>query len=277
MTNFGHYTSISGIKGILEVEELWATNIKFLNDEHEFQHAIDLFKEVIPKAKITKKDRNYDLYAEYGKRIIDSLNSLNNYKSESVFTLSFSEETDLLSQWRGYCPNHNGYCLVFDVPKIYDSIVFDHEDVYFENCVYDDDEKDKKIKSVLNDRYSEYIKCDSEKMKDGVIGKLTRDMLKLAAHFKHSSFREEKEHRIIVVQDYAASKDTRFRVGRTSLIPYVSIPVKKEHLKKVVIGPTENKGLAQRALQSFVEKIYGDPFFLLDIEIEFSKSPYRPW
>lgn len=75
MKNFGHYTSIPGLIGILEAEELWATNIKFLNDEHEFQHAIELFKEVIPKANITPEDKNYSLYSEYEKRILEILTS----------------------------------------------------------------------------------------------------------------------------------------------------------------------------------------------------------
>jgi hypothetical protein len=48
---YGHYTTATSLIGILEHEVLWATNIKFLNDEHEFQHALDLARKVIIRSK----------------------------------------------------------------------------------------------------------------------------------------------------------------------------------------------------------------------------------
>lgn len=32
-----HYTTASGLEGILKSQQLWATNIKYLNDDEEFQ------------------------------------------------------------------------------------------------------------------------------------------------------------------------------------------------------------------------------------------------
>ena len=45
----GHYTSQNGLIGILSEEIVWATNIKFRNDEHEFQDALESTKEVLIK------------------------------------------------------------------------------------------------------------------------------------------------------------------------------------------------------------------------------------
>jgi hypothetical protein len=53
---YGHYTTLAGLLGIVKTESIWATNIKFLNDEQEFLHALGLIKEIIATSKITNKD-----------------------------------------------------------------------------------------------------------------------------------------------------------------------------------------------------------------------------
>jgi hypothetical protein len=40
-----HYTSASGLTGVLSSKLLWATHIRFLNDSKEFVHAVSLAKE----------------------------------------------------------------------------------------------------------------------------------------------------------------------------------------------------------------------------------------
>jgi hypothetical protein len=39
-----HYTSQKGLLGILEHDNLWMTNILYLNDSSEFKHTLDLVK-----------------------------------------------------------------------------------------------------------------------------------------------------------------------------------------------------------------------------------------
>jgi hypothetical protein len=50
---YGHYTTQAGLLAMIRDEILWATNIKFLNDEHEFLHAIGLIKDIISTQKKT--------------------------------------------------------------------------------------------------------------------------------------------------------------------------------------------------------------------------------
>ena len=275
---YGHYTSLSGLMGIVKNETLWATNIKFLNDEHEFQHALDLIKEIILKAKITPADSNYSRYQEYVSRIGDKLNSLDRYEAESVFTLAFSEETDLLSQWRGYCPSNNGYCLIFDVEQIYEAIKSVFDDCHLVKCVYDNAQKETQLKKLLNDNWAKYGQIEGEKEKKGLLDELEKKLMLLASYFKHPSFEEEKEHRIVVLLTYAPDSDLRFREGRFSLIPYIELPAPRKTIRKICIGPTAHKELAKRALETFLDKCYGVPTTLIgELEITFSGTPYRPW
>lgn len=162
---FGHYTNQRGLLGIMGSESLWATNIKFLNDEYEFQHALDLIKDIIQKSNMKMGYPDYDVYEKYVAELKKQLESLNSYKSESIFTLSFSEETDLLSQWRGYCPENNGYCIIFDVATLFDRIKEIYGSAHFVEYVYEEDRKISQIKEVFNKNWKEYLDAKDEKKK----------------------------------------------------------------------------------------------------------------
>ncbi len=279
---YGHYTTMSGVMGILKNEALWATNIKFLNDEHEFQHALDLIKELLPTSRITREEPNNPVHNSFIKALTEKIDTLDNYQADSVFTLSFTEEADLLSQWRGYCPSNNGYCVVLDVPKLYDSLKENLDGVHLVQCVYDLDEKKTQLKALLNNYWSKYVSVKngdgSKKERNALIDSLSKELMLLASYFKHPSFAEEKEHRIVVIMGWAPSEDSlHFREGNFSIIPYLQLNTPRSLVKRIVIGPTAHKGLSKRALEAFIEKVYGEPMFVVDVAVEFSKTPYRHW
>jgi hypothetical protein len=274
-SDYGHYTSQSGLIEIISSETLWATNIKFLNDEQEFQHALELIRGLIPKSKITPDHRDHAVYSQFIEQIEKELNSLDRYVTESIYTFSFSQEIDLLSQWRGYCSDNNGFCLVFDIEKTFEHVKEKHPNVHLMECVYETNVKEKKIKEVLNNYWSQFFSASTKEKKKNIIDQLAKDVTLLASYFKHPSFSEEKEKRIVVILEFPAHSGLQFRTGRFSLIPFISLPVPRLCIKKICIGPTANKELAKRALEMFLETIYRDPFG--GPGSFFSKTPYRPW
>lgn len=40
-----HYTTISGLKGIVESQSLWASDVRYMNDSAELQYIISLLKD----------------------------------------------------------------------------------------------------------------------------------------------------------------------------------------------------------------------------------------
>jgi len=110
-----------------------------------------------------------------------------------------------------------------------------------------------------------------------LIEKLSKEIMLLASYFKHSSFSEEKEHRIVIILDYAPDNDLKFREGKFSIIPYLILPAPRKLVRKIYIGPTSNKILSMRALETFLDKNYELPVFLSDLIITHSKTPYRQW
>lgn len=276
--NFGHYTSQPGLIGIIRSELIWATNIKFLNDEHEFQDALNLIEEIITKARITPDHHDYEVYKTFIDRINKKLKTLDNFTTESIFTFSLSQETDLLSQWRGYCAQNNGYCIVFDLDKLFEKIQTAFESVHLVQCVYERENKEKKLRELLNKYWAKYLPLKDDKKKRTTIESFADEAMLLASHFKHPSFSEEKEKRIVVFSENVPDGDHKFREGRFSIIPYIELPAPRGLIKKIVIGPNSNKHLSKRALEMFLEKTFGFPPSLFgDLEVEFSKTPYRPW
>jgi hypothetical protein len=279
---FGHYTLQAGMMGIISSEKIWATNIKFLNDEQECKHALDLIKEIVPTSKITSDHKYHAVHSQYISALENDLDLVDDYLTQHVFTFSFSQETDLLSQWRGYCPDNNGFCLVFNIEEVFKQIKsefdkqkkYEFDDLYLIECVYTKEDKEKIIKDVLNEYWSRYLSASDETDKKSIIEQLLMEIRLLASYFKHPSFSEEKEKRIIVILNYAADSDLKFREGRFSLIPYIELPISRGSINKICIGPTLNKELSKRALETFLEKTYGSPHKYP--EVIYSGTPYRP-
>jgi len=272
---YGHYTTLKGMMGIVRLREIWATNIKYLNDEHEFQHALDHARKIIKNAK-PQSDPLFDNF------ILDlqkELNTMNSVETEQIFVCSFSEKTDLLSQWRGYCPDNNGYCLIFDIAEIYNQAKDKYGDVHIYDCIYDDKEKEQEIGYLLNDCWNRYRKMnEDERKKSNIIYYSMKEFALLASHFKDKSFSEENERRIVINIDLPEPGTLKFRDGNSSIIPYICLAADIKTIKKIIIGPTMNKLLSEKALYLFLSEELGIPTVpFSDIRIDHSKTPYRSW
>ncbi|MGQ7275469.1 DUF2971 domain-containing protein [Marinobacter sp. V034] len=164
--NFGHYTSQAGLIGIMGNQKIWATNIKYLNDENEFSDALRHIRErLIKRNKIKSDHPNYELSTEYANEIEKKVSNLDELKSESIFTTSFTKETDLLSQWRGYCQSDAGYCIKIDLQSIKEEAENQYEEVHLFDCIYSPEEKSTKIKHLLNKYWHQYRECKTKEQK----------------------------------------------------------------------------------------------------------------
>lgn len=274
---YGHYTTANALISIILNEQLWATNIKFLNDEQEFLHAIVLAKEVI-KSSTEKADKfkaNRSAYDDFTKEVTKALDNLDTYHAESIFTCSFSEEKDLLSQWRGYCPNNQGYCIHFDLAGLLKAAKEKFTSCEIFPCVYDNTEKKKRISAALNDHWKKFITLTDSKKREQEIRVLAYEIERLASYFKHPSFAEEKEHRLVIRLAWDIEEHARFRAGPMSIIPFLEVPAPKALIKEIGIGPTRDQTLARRGLAALIEFKFGTLASFGDVKLSESKIPYR--
>ena len=99
-----HYTSITGLRGILSSGQLWATNVKYLNDSSEYAYADRLVGEVFDDLKPS----------ELMRKILTIVTDNPQSRGFDVYTSCFCESGDLLSQWRAYAGHGTGYAIEFD-------------------------------------------------------------------------------------------------------------------------------------------------------------------
>ncbi|MGA8151521.1 MAG: DUF2971 domain-containing protein [Terriglobales bacterium] len=177
-----HYTSAEGLEGIIKRKELWATDIRFFSDSSEFQYTIDLARELS-----SQRTENLE------KRV---LREILQYKETDTTFCAFclSEEGDLLSQWRGYCPREGGCSLGFSGAAMRLSLL--QQGYWLERCEYDCETQRDRVNELLNRAMRDFHQRDTG---DGpvanrakpIVPGFVRALSRVAATLKHPAFSEE--------------------------------------------------------------------------------------
>ncbi|WP_330208879.1 DUF2971 domain-containing protein [Pseudomonas sp. Z13] len=269
-----HYTDINAVKAILENEKLWLTDVRYLNDSEEMHNGITVLIDYI-KHQIKEFPDRHELFIRAAEYVESGLIGKANYGLENrpVFICSFSQASDLLSQWRAY----GSYAIEFTSEAIPHSL---------SACVYDDFEKLSQASSVALS--SLMTMCSSMLANDGYLDSDGYDafsgLVELVATFKHHSFSEEHEVRVIVGHDVEPEVEdgleVKFRPRGNMLIPYVELSAPSKSIRAIHVGPMANQELAFTSLKSFVTKLNLDRFvednnYLHEIEVFKSSIPFR--
>lgn len=250
-----HYTNFTGLYGIVANKCLWCTSIRFLNDKSEFEHAFSIAKEIIYSNTLKKRSKSeLDKMKDY----IEHPHRMFYFERDDThFIVSFSDEPNLLSQWRAYCRD-GGVSIGFDYETLKN---FNNEKLYgsvkLYQCNYDDSKKI--VRSSLNS------------LKEIDFYLLAEAIGKVAPFVKHKSFKEERERRIMIMNP----RKVHFGPKQSLIIPYCELDLSgftNLGIKEINIGPNINQELAKKSIESFLEwnKINVD-----QIQIENSKIPYR--
>lgn len=203
-----HYTDITGLNGILCSRNVWASDCRYLNDQKELTHALDLF---IGRFEGAEKET-----------LSLALHWHNSSRAHCVFSLSRSPQ--VLSQWRAYADDGRGAAIGFrrehlpgrgknPAPVLVDCVYDDHEgflDGVVKRC-----EKDVK---VLLDMHEEARALNSFW---SLIDENPQPLVHLYGELlriKNSAFKEEQEVRLVIS---VPTKQVRTRVAKGLIIPYV--------------------------------------------------------
>lgn len=113
-----HYTNQNAAQSILQSKSIWASDPFFLNDEQEIQLGVRALKKVFNRLGAVDRETfaQCDLIEE---AFFDPQGNIDNPSTGRAFTVSFSEKSDDLSQWRGYS-NENGVALGFSFKLLSD-------------------------------------------------------------------------------------------------------------------------------------------------------------
>jgi len=271
-----HYTTPMGLLGISHSKKIWATDLRFLNDKKEFQHSLDITHSILED--FYKVDDNLKKLKGLNYDFIEYLRiNLGRKWNPEVYVASFSEEGDLLSQWRGYCPK-GGFSIGFHFNLL--SQIAENHDSFLLPCVYDFKIQKQILEELLvshSKKYAEAIKDNDQNNSDELAHSISNEFIislfALAPMLKHESFKEEKEWRI-VSSNLRVMPDIQFRASDSNIIPYIEISLcqSEEEIEftRIFIGPASIDQYSKEAVLQLLRKNR-----VPQNAIRLSSAPYR--
>jgi hypothetical protein len=262
-----HYTKADGLMGILGKRTVHATHYRYLNDRSEIGHGEDRFRDVIQDLLgASEAARHHDTLGHLAKAYeVQKLSSV-----VDIFVASFTEEGNLLSQWRAYGANGGGYSLGFS------KLAVDHDKLEtvgaaagLYKCDYDDGDIRRQMRSTvldLLDAVEEHAHLLAGASRVEII---MREALVYLLHaavafipaLKHKSFREEREWRLVVFPLHNRAYDAvQYRAcPRRGLVPFIEVPLvansERLPVTEIFLGPTHEQEASRAALRGYLTKL----------------------
>ncbi len=255
-----HYTSLTGLMGMVKSRNMRASEIHYLNDTEELKHLGKLL------------DREIGIRLENGAGPRNVLIQFREWSATRrkngplVFVGSYTEEGNLLSQWRGYCPHGNGVSLGFDPDKLTRSAR--SKSFAIGKCIYGKDRKKALVEQLINavvlmaeerGEAPPNQKHPTQSFHD-IFSELESKLLMIAALIKNPAFHEEKEWRIVspIISNYVETP-IKYREGATSLIPFMEVPLPKNNqqaidIEHIFLGPTPNSDLSMNSISWYLSR-----------------------
>ena len=203
-----HYCSTEVMLSILDTESIWLSDSTKTNDKSEINWLLnnisDVFEECLDKLK---EEFDTDVMLKVSNIAKNMISYSSFYKNPNftgckMFLSCFSENGDLLSQWRAYSNNGNGVSLGFS-SKYFD--IFRNGNLYeFTKVIYDLSTTKKFLHSVIDEQFK-YIILDClerNTIESGPfslemqLGMLINTIYREGFIFKNLHFNEENEWRL---------------------------------------------------------------------------------
>jgi hypothetical protein len=266
-----HYTTGSGLVGMLSNGEMWASDLAYLNDASELQYAIDLIKDV-------KNSLSKDISPEAAELFRRSeIFDAPHIPGVSYHVACFCTNGDLLSQWRAYGGATDGYAIGFATER------FIQSNLRLRRVLYDPEIQRKLVSDTIRGVVSKYenIRCTQplENMDIALFSQFLNIHLQDYIYsFKHPSFHEENEWRIVLdLNRHEHLPILKFRESQGRLIPYVPFRLNVDKNKNptlpvisITMGPTTTPQLAKKSLHLMIERYGFD-----HVEVLGTDSPLR--
>ena len=267
-----HFTSMGVLLEILRTKELWATNVRYLNDISEHQLFLDAADRRVPECIPELGFLNLQRAARDSGSVMDHLPSF----AQLPFVTSFSREDDSLTHWRSYCAGGNGVSIGFRTESLLAASVRKPKiarpgmivpQPRFSEIYYFGPNDNEIVDEVIKASYREATDFNSQRdlSMESMAAELTWRLTSAASLFKDYSFINERECRLIVDNIGWRMDLLCFRTAKSTLIPYVSLSIPSapsasrkigepegawNAIESITIGPTPNMSLSREAVEA---------------------------
>ncbi|EIG30405.1 DUF2971 domain-containing protein [Neisseria sicca] len=269
-----HYCDAHAFLSICQNKKLWFNDLHSMNDFSERHYGYEIWElsasQVISEeiGKMVTEDEKNKKIQEL-KVFLDKIDEFMHLSGRKyIYTAAcFSRNSDLLSQWRGYANDGQGYCIGFDIDYLLQlnsyavSVLYNREKQVKESV----EEICHLIQLIKNEKWQEFEE-------------LVEMYCLNTAALKNSSFSEEEEVRLLYplsvdenlkVNDILTNPpmDVKFRIKQNIPTPYIEIPFDKGAIREVIIGP--KNPVLETAISIFLETNS-----LRDVKVRRSIIPY---
>lgn len=261
-----HYTTIEGLRGILENRCLWATHYESLNDSTEVVHGRMLFARIVQE--------RIEHCSELPKLLLHSMldGHGNIFENICIYLACLCENGDLLSQWRAYSNGGKGFALGMKPRMILQgskpTLPSPQQFGFGVTKVIYDEKKQHELFYGLVDRVftrvEDILPISLNYIKD--VGQLhaflettTSPLLaamlylnfQMCYRVKNPAFQEEKEWRLVCIMGNektageSTTPEVKHRTRNGVDIPYIEIPIHSADpneycfdVTRIICGPT---------------------------------------
>lgn len=265
-----HYTSFEVLQKIVESGKMWATDLRYMNDAAEFRYAIELIESILDDYPDIKPhtEKVIDIFFDKGESVGND---------HSIYSISFSEKKDLLSQWRAYCPESGGVSIAFEKTDL--EALGSVGGYRLIKCIYDVNKQEEILIGVLKKARQILDKGGAE---TDVQREIFDGILEFAPKMKHPSFAEEREWRLVTAPIGYYEDCVQYRIRKSTFIPYVPLCIILENrlgFDHVTIGPNQSPELAwfstRRLLEGQIRQKRLQPKEFLPFPVRESDTPFR--
>jgi hypothetical protein len=293
-----HYTTQEGLIGVIEKQEFWATDVRFLNDKREFEDGLKTAIEMAAQASAESGEDGQETVAYFEKVLRFSFSDRPIYsisfagplkKGESLFA-SIDDPGDRLNMWRGY----SGRGIAYSIGLSRDGWVTNIDGLDLQECSYLQETKKEYLTQAFN-RFGELLNAcytiGKKALRDGAslddanknlrqhldsrLDEIISDVKVQVAACKHESFWEEREWRLTVAPP-RGHESVFYTSGRFGITPRARIALRGSDgrlpIKRIVVGPCPHMADAIESLEGLLTRNgYSH------VEVSGSQSPYRNW
>ncbi|RJX31341.1 MAG: DUF2971 domain-containing protein [Oxalobacter sp.] len=253
--DFCHYTSLQGLIGILESNEIWLSDHRFVNDKHEYEYGRALAISVISEAMQTEADD------DFRKFLIELSNSFTKTSPIGIYIASMSFSPDKLDQWKGYGNSNESVCIKFAGDfELWNTGHTHPTHIRQQTIIYDEKQQIQLIKKIIQP-YKENFEAFKNFTYPFLID-LSGLIQSQFILFKHREYASENELRITIANlgQILRKKKPMHRIAKGMIVPYITTkyisteadpPLNKLPIKEIVVSPTSNPDLLE-SLKVFV-------------------------
>lgn len=272
-----HYTSGSAARSIFESATLWAGHLGYMSDTSEVNQAVEISLYVVQRlrAELPEHDGALQRWTQY--LTDDPPTSW----APHVFAVSFSEVSDLLSQWRGYATGPGGPVSIGFPSELLRQRLHIGEDTDWSlrRCIYAREEQEDlieaRIRRGLDRAANTEVLRPGETREGRGYTHIFAAVMGVAPYCKHPDFAEEREWRLVYgPADPKHVAKVHFVARQHTLAPYIEFRLTDDtplDCIRWIAGPGPQQDRAGEAL-GLVARLAG----MTGYSAGRSHTPYMP-